>query len=150
MWSAIRLCVLRRLATRLAAASFAVALMGCCPLARFFMMVHMRVMVEHADGTPAKGVALWYVDRELKQSDHSAVHEKEPACRTDATGSCAATLADHYCESVCPWDAPPQAAADGRFEILTMHDGKEQSLGFLQGVRRRGALLEGTLLVRID
>ena len=102
MWSALRSCILRRLAIRLAAASLAVALVGCCPVVRFFMMMHMKVMVEHADGTPAKDVALWYVDHELKPSDHDLVHQKEPACRTDATGSCTATLAYHYCESVCP------------------------------------------------
>lgn len=150
MRTAIQSRIARRHASQLSVAAFVVALAGCCPLARFFMAVHMKVMVQHADGTPARGVALWYVDRELVSSEHSVGHQEELACKTDDTGGCTATLTYYYCKSVCPWDAPSEPVALGRFEILTRHNGKKRTLGFLQGVTRRGAFLEGRLSARIE
>jgi hypothetical protein len=114
------------------------------------MVVRMMARVEHADGSPAGGVALWFLDRALEPRERSAVRQKGPTCKTDAAGTCTTTLVYHYCKAVCPWHAPSQRDDAGRFEIVTVRNGKDQSLGFLQGVKRRGALLEGTLWARID
>jgi hypothetical protein len=147
--NSIRIRALCYAVAQLTGASLAIAFVGCCPLARVLMMVRMEARIEHADGTPARAVALWYVDRALKPGERTP-QRKEPVCRTDSTGSCTAVLTYHYCEWVCPWDEPPQPEYAGRFEIVTTQNGMRQSLGFLQGVRRRGAFLEGTLWVRVD
>src|SRR4051812_20899642 len=123
---------------------------GCFPLARIRMAVHVIAKVEHSNGAPAAGFPIWLVDRVVKPHGYDPSLPRMPACRTSIKGECVGTVVYHYCETVFPWGRNAQAENEARFELVTLKGGKVKSLGFLQGVKRRSSYLEGTLWVRID
>lgn len=128
----------------------ALLLMGCYPLARTRLAVHVLAKVEYSSGAPAVGVPLWYIDHAFKTTARNAVLRNAPICRTNSAGGCGVTVAYHYCRTAFPWLKQEQASYVNRFELVTLKNGKGKSLGFLQGVKNRGSYLEGTLWVRVD
>jgi hypothetical protein len=123
---------------------------GCSPLARIHMAVHVLAKVEHSNGAPAVGFPIWLVDRVVKPLGYDAALPRVPACRTSIKGECVATVVYHYCETVFPWGRNAQVEYEARFELVTLKGEKIKSLGFLHGVKRRSSYLEGTLWARID
>jgi hypothetical protein len=134
-----------------AAGLLAVALGACWQdVATTGVMMRLRVGVEHADGRPARAVSLWYVDHELTRRQRQAILPKGPVCTTDAAGQCAATITYLYTAPAWRWRSLWRSEYDGRFEMRTVINGKEWSLGFLRVVVRKGSLIEGTMTARID
>jgi hypothetical protein len=141
-WHRVRAC---------AAGLVVLALVGCWRnVAITGVMMHLLVWVEHADGCPARAVDLWYVDHGLTHRQRGAVLPKGPVCTTDATGQCIATITYLYSKPPFRWSLPWRSEYDQRFEMRTLLNGKERSLGFLQVVTRRGSLIESTMRARID
>ncbi len=110
----------------------------------------MLVKVDHSEGKPASGIPVWFVDRSLQPSEHSIDLRKAPICRTDAQGECTAMVVYHYCKTLYRWRRQARMSYHDRFELVALLEGHRQSLGFLQGVKRRGSYLEGTLRARVD
>jgi hypothetical protein len=134
-----------------AAGLLVLALVGCWRnVATIGVMMHLQVRVEHADGRPATAVDLWYVDHGLTRRQRQAILPKSPVCTTDSTGNCAAQITYLYSKQPFRWVLPWRSEYDRRFETRTLLNGKERSLGFLQVATRKGSLIEGTMVARID
>lgn len=101
------------------------SLVGCWrDVATKGVMMRFQASVDHADGRPARGVDLWYVDHGLTRRQRQAVLPKNPVCRTDSAGKCSATITYLYTEPPFNWTFPWRSEYDGRFEMRTFLNGK--------------------------